>query len=467
MLALTLAAGCGRPVDRADEALACLSPTDSLSGETAHGFTEPVAIATATPARSGLGTRVVYLDRYARAYVGGADDAQAGVSSVVSSQKLAQVTLGGFQQGDGPWAQLVSCIRDQYARYDVAVTDIRPVTPGYVEAHFGGTGAELGLTDGAGGIAPIDSLHCGIVEGAPVFVFTDLFGANVRAMCEVGSHEIAHTFSLDHELDCRDPMTYIQGCGEKTFQQEAAQCGESSARPCLCNRPSQSSVVVLREQLGDARSDTVPPAVELLPLVADPSGVGTRVQIRAHDPDGALKAIELHRVYTSVAAMPEEVVTCGDGKLPCTLDGELASFDIPPTRTDSQVWAVAEDTAGNRTATAQVTLSALQVDSTALTIVLAPLAASYAADGVVQLQALVLAKQPLVEVTVVWPDAHGAVHELPMCPLAESSDGRWGVVIHLGTSREPRSFYVRATDSTGAGTQSSEQVVRLSSATAP
>lgn len=467
-LACVVAAGCDGAKERPDVALACLSATDALAGESNHGFAEPVAIESSAPARSGGGTRIIYLDRYARGFVAGRDDAQAGASSVLASQHLDHVTLGGFQQGDDTWAAVVTCIRAQYARYDVAVTDIRPVTPGYVEAHFGGTGREVGLADGAGGIAPIDSTGCGVVEGAPVFVFSDLFGKNVRSLCEVGAHEIAHTFTLDHEYDCKDPMTYITGCGDKTFQQAPAPCGEGGARPCLCNRPSQSSVIVLRELLGDRASDTVPPTVELLPLVADPSGTGTRVQIRAHDPGGALKAIELHRVSTAETGMPEEVITCGDGLLPCTLDGELASFDVPPAPADSQVWAVAEDTAGNRTSTPQATLVANPVGMAALTVVVAPLALAYAPDGVVELQALVLAQQPLVEMTVVWTDPHGAVHELPMCrlggpsdPLGEALEGRWGVAIHLGASSEPRHFHVRATDVSGTGAQSADEVVSV------
>ena len=159
--------------------------------------------------------------------------------------------------------------------------------------------------------------------------------------------------------------------------------------------------------------------------------------------------------------MPEEVITCGDGRIPCTLDGELASFDVPPAPTDSQVWAVAEDTAGNRTSTPQATLFARPAGTTALTVVVAPLAAGYLVGGIVELQVLVLAQQPLVEVTAVWTDAHGAVHELPMCPVGVSSDARWGITVHLGDSRAERSFHIRATDATGSGAQSAEEVVSV------
>ncbi len=250
--------------------------------------------------RPSNGTRVVFLNRSPRTYVAGIDDAQAGSSSVLGAQALPSASLSGFEQGDDAWADVLGCIRGQYARFDVAVTDVRPVNPGYIEAHFGGSGPELAIHDGSGGIAPIDSLACGVVEGAVVFVFSDLFGSNTRALCEVGAHEIAHVFSLDHEYRCKDPMTYVQGCGEKEFQHEDAPCGEGSARACICGRPSQSSVAILRDHLGDARSDLVPPTVQLLDPVVAPSGQGTYIQVRAHDADAALTAIELHVVKHGV-----------------------------------------------------------------------------------------------------------------------------------------------------------------------
>ena len=454
-VALALNACAKSSVETRDEALACLSPTQANAGESAHGFTAPVPVRDHRATQPAGSTRIVYLNRDARTYVSGVDDAQAGASSVVAAQGLASSTLRGFQQGDDDWRALRSCIRDQFALYDVVITDIRPVGQGYIEAHFGGRGPELGITDGAGGIAPIDNTSCDVIDGAPVFVFSDLFGSNIRALCEVGAHEIAHTFSLDHAYRCKDPMTYVEGCGEKEFQVEAAPCGEGGPRACICGRPSQSSVVVMRDKLGDRHSDVTPPTVELLAPVADPNGQGNLLQVRAHDPDAALAAVELHTVIDG----EEQVTVCGEGPVPCSLDAELASFAVPANGRDIRAWAVAEDTGGNRTASLEVTLRADVHTPATTALTVAPLAGSYDKDGVVELQALVVSKTPVAEVVAIWRDGDGEMRSMAMCPSA--SDGRYGTAIHIGSGSGERSFYIRVTDTAGNVTSSVTQPIPL------
>jgi hypothetical protein len=337
------------------------------------------------------------------------------------------------------------------------VTDIRPVTPGYIEAHFGGSGPELNITDGSGGIAPIDSTHCGAIDGAVVYVFSDLFGSNLRSVCEVGAHEIGHVFSLDHEFDCKDPMTYVEGCGDKSFVSDAQPCGESGARQCICNRPSQSSVDILQAMLGDHVSDTIPPTVELLPPIA--SQDVSYLQVRAHDPNAALRAIELHVVANNI----ESVSVCGDGRLPCTLDGELASFALPPSTFDQQVWAVAEDTGGNRVSTLETVIPGGGRAATLLAVAVAPVAAMYQPDGIVEIQALVVDDSAVTDAVVVWTDGDGSVRTIPLCP--RSHDGRYGVSMHLGHGEAMRSFHLSITDIQGRVVTSPDETVVVAGST--
>lgn len=441
---------------QSDQALACLATDgNSISAELPHGFSAPVPVRYASVHLPPGASRVVYLNRGPRTYVAGIDDAQAGSSSVVTAQGLATASLPGFQQGDDAWKDLVACMREQYARFDIAVTDVRPVTAGFIEAHFGGKGPELGITDGSGGIAPIDSSRCDVVDGAVVFIFSDLFGNNLRSVCEVGAHEIGHAFSLDHEYRCKDPMTYVQGCGEKEFQPDEAPCGESGERACICGRKSQSSVVILQTQLGDRRSDVTPPSVELLPPIADPTGRSTYLQVRAHDPDAALAAVELHVVKDG----KELVSRCGDGALPCTLDGELASFGLPQATSDQRVWAVAEDTGGNRSASLETIVKAGPPVVAELALAVAPLAAAYATDAIVEVQALVVSTAPVTEAVAVWTDGDGEPRELPLCPRGR--DGRMGVAVHLGRGAAARSFHVRVTDANGRTVVSQDEAVHV------
>src|SRR5690606_19334412 len=120
-----------------------------------------------------------------------------------------------------------------------------------------------GLPNGVGGVAPIDTFQCNIIPRAVVYVFSGALPNNAQVLCEVAAQEIAHALSLDHELLCEDPMTYLSGCGAKTFQDRAAQCGEFSPRQCDCGRPSQNSVQILYDKLGPSGgSPTPPPTVD-------------------------------------------------------------------------------------------------------------------------------------------------------------------------------------------------------------
>ncbi len=457
---LLLAAGaCAQPTPGgSDQALACMPPDgDPAAAELPHGFAAPVPIRYQPAVLPADAMRVVYLNRGPRTYVAGIDDAQAGSSSVVAAQGLKSASLGGWKQGDKGWASTVACVRDQFARFQIAITDVRPVAPGYIEAHFGGDGTEVALHDGSGGIAPIDNSRCQVVDGGVVFVFSDLFGGNLRSICEVGAHEIAHVFSLDHEFRCKDPMTYVQGCGEKAFQPDAAPCGENTERACICARPSQNSVEILRARLGDRRSDVIPPMVELLPPIADPNGAGTYLTVRAHDPDAALAGVELHVFAGGV----EQVSRCGDGRLPCTLDGELASFALPAAAVDQRVWAVAEDTSGNRSATAESVVRAGAPLGARLALAVAPLAAAYEASAIVEVQALVIAQAPIARAVVVWTDGLGQTVEVPLCPRDPETGGRYGVAMRLGRGDGPRSFHVRVVDTDGRTAVSQDETVPI------
>ena len=60
-------------------------------------------------------------------------------------------------------------------------------------------------------------------------------------------------------------MTYLSGCGQKTFQAAAIRCGEYSARTCACGNPTQNSVAMITAR-GAATGEEGPrPQLWLLP----------------------------------------------------------------------------------------------------------------------------------------------------------------------------------------------------------
>jgi hypothetical protein len=286
-----LSSGCAGPTPPAaindDEALAC--GTVTLVPRTMAVPIDPALVVQATagtPARavpaaafassepesadSDRPPRVVYLNPGHRLYEAGVDDSAQGASSVVSAEHLGSAMLPGFTGSAGAFSTVTSCIAAQFQRFNLRITDERPGSGPYIEAHFGGDGSELGLPLGTGGIAPIDRASCAVLDRAVVYIFTAIYGDNLQAICEAGAQEIAHAFSLDHEYLCQDPMSYVQGCGKKAFQDKDAPCGETEPRACICGRTTQNSVRLLAEKIGWAAPDRVPEAAAERPSNDDP-----------------------------------------------------------------------------------------------------------------------------------------------------------------------------------------------------
>jgi hypothetical protein len=192
----------------------------------------------------------IYLRRAPGTYVGGADDSAADTSSVVASTGRQSVAVPGFGGDDAAWNALVGCVRDEFERWNVVVTDGEPLVGRYLEVAFGADGAELGLS-AFGGVAPIDATGCGLIDRAVVFVFAARH-PDARGLCEAVVQEIGHAAGLDHVTLCGDPMSPVDGCGDKSFQNVDTTCGGAEPRACICGRETQNSVAVLDDVLGAA-----------------------------------------------------------------------------------------------------------------------------------------------------------------------------------------------------------------------
>ncbi|MBA3457998.1 MAG: hypothetical protein H0T42_33255 [Deltaproteobacteria bacterium] len=198
----------------------------------------------------------------------GLNDARTRQSSIPVGP-ASEYFISEFEWGDTEWASIVTCMKEVYSPYNIQITDTQPV-PGvaYNESIIAGSPSEIGRS-GIGGIAPITG-DCGAYNYTINYTFANNYGPNNRVfqLCAVAAQESGHSFGLDHTYafadgtsGCRDPMTYRNDCGgQKFFRNDAATCGESSARPCSCGA-LQNSHLKLLSAIGPGTPITRPPTV--------------------------------------------------------------------------------------------------------------------------------------------------------------------------------------------------------------
>lgn len=217
----------------------------------------PDELAGRTPAQHGVEPHILFLQRCA----GGLTIYPGGGGSINDESEIVGGTINfpPFPYGDAAWNQVVAITRDLYAPFNITVTDVDPGNTPHDEAVVCGDGAMAGFA-GAGGVAPFS---CGVIPNAITFTFAETLGNDPQLIAEVVGQESAHAWGLDHEFLCEDPMTYLSGCGPKTFQNVDAQCGEFNPRACSCGGNTQNSYQWIIDTWGAAVPDNAPPTATI------------------------------------------------------------------------------------------------------------------------------------------------------------------------------------------------------------
>jgi len=224
----------------------------SLLASVAHA--EPPSYRWVDPARVQVREQaaapVLFLDRCAGGcdVVPGVDDARADTSSLLAGA----ATIAEFRHGDAAWDAVVACVRETYAPFAIEVTDVDPGDAPHFEAKVAGDPSDIGAT-GIGGLAPF---ACGVIDNAITYSFANLYGS-VEDLCATVAQESAHAFGLEHEMQCDDPMTYLDACGPKRFQDLDAHCGGFGEGECECGGATQNSYQRLLTALGPAGQPVV------------------------------------------------------------------------------------------------------------------------------------------------------------------------------------------------------------------
>lgn len=218
--------------------------------------------------RAAGGARTIYLNRCTGGCTAtaGGDDAARDTSSILGREGVpSSISLDPFAWDDTVWNGVVACVRAGYAPWDVEVVTDEPASGRYLEVMVAGNAASLGLAGNTLGVAPLTS-DCSALPSAIGFAFANAHQpgeTQISNLCATVIHEAGHLYGLDHELACKDPMTYLTGCGEKIFVNRSFACGEfDGERRCKCNA-TQNSFAHLTSRIGGGTAPP-PPAVRIV-----------------------------------------------------------------------------------------------------------------------------------------------------------------------------------------------------------
>ncbi len=188
----------------------------------------------------------------------GNNDSRYNTSTIVSGPSQ----ISPWQHGDESWQELLACVKELYAPYDLEVTDVDPGDNIFHhEAIVAGVYQEIGYETPVGGVAPS---QCRPANNVISYTFANGYGNNPIAICHTVGQETAHSYGLEHARDCSDPMTYMQTCTRQFFRDRTTPCGEyQDEEQCKCGGTAQNSHNWLKSVLGESDVALVGPEVNI------------------------------------------------------------------------------------------------------------------------------------------------------------------------------------------------------------
>jgi hypothetical protein len=209
---------------------------------------------------AAAGSKILYVNRCegGETIYYGYTDSRQNTSSIVNST----TSFGAYPYGDASWDQVMADVRDILAPFDIQVTDVDPGSVSHFEI------IACGKSFRGPNVLGVAPSACGIIENALGFAFAEEHGDDPRNLAETIAHEAAHTWAMDHLYDCADPMTYLGGCGNKYFQDQALSCaGLNSSnqwvkKSCKCGGSTMNSHQTILSAFGAAAP--TPPQISIL-----------------------------------------------------------------------------------------------------------------------------------------------------------------------------------------------------------
>jgi hypothetical protein len=283
---------------------------------------------------SAFASTTVYVNGDPGAVTGGWDDSAHDVSSIAWGTD-GEIAVPGWAGSKKRWRAVVECVRDRFADFAVVIVTDRPSGGEYIMIMVGGQPSLFGYGDGVGGVAPYTGE---VMRSAIGYVFAAASDFDVEQTCVAILHETGHTLGLDHAYLCPDPMSYLWGCGEKTWQDEEAPCGENEERTCGNGEEAQNSYQLLAANVGlrdhVVEEEEPAPVAPTAPTISidDPGDemIGNgwiQIEVRAAS-DAGVAEVELG--WASETA--QYLFACGsiadDEPAQCTRDGDVFRFSL-------------------------------------------------------------------------------------------------------------------------------------------
>jgi len=194
----------------------------------------------------------VFLNRAGGTYTPGLNSAIANTSSIISTEVTLAPTIA-----DADWTEVLSCVADKFAAFNIVLTDQDPGTEPHTEVAIADVPQDIGFNNGVVSVSPFECATGGgpkKLDNTIVFVMWEAAGSN-GDRCWTVAQTLASSFGLDHAFSCPDLMTFLVNCGDpadKVFTDQAVECGEFEARACACGGTTQNSFQYLQATLGDA-----------------------------------------------------------------------------------------------------------------------------------------------------------------------------------------------------------------------
>ncbi len=182
-----------------------------------------------------------------------------------------EVEIPRYGGGDAAWGKVVTCVKAQFAPFQLDVVDREP-SGEHITAVVGGLASQLGLDDrSTNGVGPY--MPGRIQRNATVHIFSKVGTGerDTQNLCAVTVHEVSHALGLDHVFKCGDVMSYYgDRCGARKFLDVTAPCGEFSARACGTGEKTQNSYRMLASLVGLKHAPQPEPEPEPTPDEQDP-----------------------------------------------------------------------------------------------------------------------------------------------------------------------------------------------------